>query len=188
MASDGERLWVLSPGEQELFALSPEDGSVLAKHTLDEKELGGIGWVDGAIAVTQSEPKRLLRVDPESGDVTKLRSLEETNEMGGVTECGGKVLVCDTWMPAAWEYDAEGDTGPQYRCLGGCRGLATEGDEVWRFDWLAPLLIKTGVDGKLTDFGDLPYGREVQGIAHDGEKLWILDNEERRICAIEKAN
>ena len=187
MTSDGERLWVLRPKTQELFALSPDDGCVLVKRTLKEENLGGIGWVDSAIAVTQSEPKRLLRVDPESGDVTELRSLKETNEMGGVAECKGKVLVCDTWMPAAWEYDAEGDTSPEYRCLGGCCGLAVEGDEVWRFDWLAPLLIKTDVGGTLTDYGDLPFEREVQGIAHDGEQLWILDNQERRICAIDKA-
>ncbi len=188
MAWGEAKLWVLDVKEKKLVGVSPEDGSVLVTHRLPEVKLGGIGWVGGAIALTRDEPKMLLRVEPTTGDVTEMRGLEKVHSLGGVAQRNGTVLVCDTWMPCAWEYELTGDHDPAYRCFGGPEGLAADGEGFWRFDWLAPLLLKTDGEGKLIEYGDRPFGRAVKGIAHDGEHLWVLDSAAKRICAIERCD
>jgi len=37
------------------------------------------------------------------------------------------------------------------------------------------------------DWGDQPFGRQTRGIAWDGKRLWVLDNQAKRICAIAKS-
>lgn len=41
-------------------------------------------------------------------------------------------------------------------------------------------------NAKLLDWGEVPFGDALRGIAHDGQNLWALDSKTRRICIIEK--
>jgi len=189
MTSDGERLWVCRPKSSELIAVSPEDGRVLKTLKLAEEKIGGIGSWDGALAVTQNEPKRLLKVDAESGEVVHTIPLDSPfDDFGGVAQVGEALLVCDLFMPCVWECDPAGEDKPLFRMLGGPgpQGLCVQNGVVWHFDWLIPLLVGSNADGELVDYGDVPFAGDAAGIAHDGQNLWVLDNEERRICMIEK--
>ena len=64
--------------------------------------------------------------------------------------------------------------------------LASDGDAIWHFDFWAPAIIKSNTSGKLLDWGDKPFGGAVRGLTWDGEQLWALDSETKRICVIEK--
>ncbi|MHC4982507.1 MAG: YncE family protein [Planctomycetota bacterium] len=188
MTWDGERLWALRPESGEAFAISPEDGRVLRTLKLSQKNVAGIGWWDGALAVTQQEPKRLLKIHPETGKVLQTLDLKEVHEMGGVAQVGNKLWVCDAWMPCVWVYDPAKGGKPQYKCLGGPGplGLAVQDGSVWHFDWLIPLIIRTDPKAGLVDCGEEPLDHSVRGLASDGRRLWALDAKSKRICVIEK--
>ena len=65
--------------------------------------------------------------------------------------------------------------------------LTAEPGAVWHFDFWAPAVIKSDLQGQLLDWGEKPFAGEVHGLAWDGERLWALDNEANRICVIEKS-
>jgi hypothetical protein len=190
MASDGERLWVCRPKSGELLAVSTDDGRVLKTLKLSEEKIGGIGWWDGALAVTQNEPKRVLKVEPESGTTLDTIPLESPfDDFGGVAPVNGKLWVCDLFMPCVWECDPAGEGKPAFRMLGGPgpQGLAVQDGVIWHFDWLIPLLVGSNANGELVDYGDVPFENDVAGLARNGEGLWALDNQAGRVCLIEKA-
>jgi hypothetical protein len=64
--------------------------------------------------------------------------------------------------------------------------IAAQGDTLWHVDFWSHLLIRTGSDGRLLDWGEKPFW-DAAGLAFDGERLWVLDGKNCRICAIEKA-
>ena len=41
-------------------------------------------------------------------------------------------------------------------------------------------------NARLLDWGEVPFGNALRGIAQDGQNLWALDADEKRICIIEK--
>jgi hypothetical protein len=190
MAWDGEQLWLCAPKEGRLLAVSSADGAMVRTLDLGLEKMGGIGWWDGALSVTRNEPKDLLRIDPETGEVLSSVALDSPfDDFGGAAKVGEKIWVCDCFMPCAWELDPAAEHAATYRLLGGPGplGLCTQEDSAWHYDWLLPLLIRSGPDGRLLGFGEVPFDGAAAGIAFDGAHLWVLDNTTRRICMLARA-
>ncbi|MFC1525408.1 hypothetical protein ACFL6X_01200 [Candidatus Latescibacterota bacterium] len=166
----------------------PPDWQVLHSIPAPADDLHTMAW-DGALAVTQNDPKRLSRIDPGSGAVLNSIDLDTPfEEFGGSASVGDKVWICDCFMPCVWESDPTTDGKLAYRLLAGPGpvGLCAQEDSVWHFDWILPLLIRSDAEGKLLDFGDVPFAEGVAGIAFDGEHLWALNSADRRVCMLEK--
>jgi hypothetical protein len=64
-------------------------------------------------------------------------------------------------------------SGPRRHCVGG--------------DCFARTMIKSGPDGRLTEWAGRPFGGWPPDIAWDGRNLWALDAPNRRICIIRKS-
>lgn len=58
---------------------------------------------------------------------------------------------------------------------------------MWHWDGWVPLIIKSNLKGGYVDSGEKPFDGRCDGLAWDGKRLWALDNEQKRICVIEKA-
>lgn len=186
---DGKRFWVYSPEEHLAIAVSPVDGTVRGRVRLPEGEVAGIGWVGDALAVARKSPKRLQRVDADSGAVLSERPLEQVHDVGAVAADGDGVCVADLWMPGVWVFDVEGREPGHYRRLAGplpC-ALAASGQGVWHVDLWAGALIKSGPEGQLLDWGEAPFGQNTAGVAWDGHRLWALDAAGKRICALARS-
>ena len=188
MAWDGERLWVCRPHSSVAVALSPENGEVIKTIDLGVDKIGGMGWCDGALAFSRNgEQKQLLKVNPGTGKIVETIDLQRGEDLGGIAQLAGKTLICDCWMPCAWDFDPARGGRLRYRLLAGPApvGLAAQDDSVWHYDWMMPLLIRSDAHGKLLDYGEEPL-RGISGVAWDGKHLWVLDNKSKRICMIEK--
>jgi len=192
MAWDGERLWVYDRAGNSATAVSPEDGKVLKKLTLPVGNVVAIGWWDDCLAVTQKDPKKLLKVDPASGEIKQDIIIDETDWtwVGCANAVNGKVWVADEFSPRIIVIDPENPDTREFNILAGpgpgC--FAPTPDGVWHADFWAPVLIKTSYDGALLDWGDQVFHRGTAGIAFDGENLWALDGATHRICIIERTS
>jgi len=191
MTWDGQRLWVRDKKANEAIAVSPHDGNVLQKVKLPVEKVFGIGWWDNALAVTQTEPKRLLQIDPNAGEIREEVSLDKrVEEVCGVTEVGGKMWVGDGFLCNVCILDLANLEDSRSMVLGGPGpiSLTAEDNAVWHFDFWAPAIIKSDLNGQLLEWGEKPFDGSVSGLAWDGERLWALDNAQKRICVIEKSH
>jgi hypothetical protein len=191
MTWDGERLWVYDRESNSAIAVSPEDGSVVAKLDLPVDNVVAIGWWDSCLAVTQNDPKKLFKVDPATGEIRQDIIIDETDWtwVGCANEVNGKVWVVDEFSPGIIVIDPASPDERQLKILAGpgpnC--FAPTPDGVWHADFWAHTVIKTGYDGKLLHWGDRIFEHGTAGLAFDGENLWAVDGVNRRICVIEKA-
>ncbi len=201
-------LWVYSPQDHAATAISPEDGAVVKRISLPGEKSYGIGWWDGGLALVTD---RLLVVDPTSGQIIREIPwrIGEFNEPRGIAQVDGKVWVADSgqWVVVAHDgsvVDPEVEIVLLSSPTGG-RGtaLAAAGDGVWHFDRSLPFLMKTDagvgpipwgmpeaeagfVSPQPVEWAEKPFGAATDGIAWDGEGLWALDGESKRVCLIER--
>ena len=188
LTHDGERLWVNDRDGGQAIALSPEDGSVIKRLLLPEGKCVGIGWWDGGLAVTEADSKRLLKVDPETGEIMREISLERGEWLNGVAQVDGEVWVADGFMGCVWRVNSQTPDQQEGLVLGAPIpfDLAPTPGGVWHTDIFAPAMVKNDLAGKLIDWAEKPFGKHTTGICWDGEKLWALDAERKRICVIER--
>ena len=202
LAWDGARLWTLRPGDDaKLYAVSPENGAVLKTLPINDKNARGVGWRNNRLLLAWKRPKSVREMDPETGKMLSAVNLlgDIVFELSGVAPVGDKIWVCDDYCPCIWEYDpakpgksVEADIPttelrPRYVGLAGPGpyDIGVQGNSVWHCDWLTPLLVRSSRSRRLMDWGERPFP-QVGGITHDGENLWVLDNESNRICIIDK--
>ena len=191
VAWDGRSLWVHDTKANAAIAISPEDGKMLRKLTLPVDNVVAIGWWDDCLAVTQKDPKKLLKVDPASGEIEQDIIIDETDWtwVGCANAVNGKVWVADEFSPRIIVIDPDNPDTREFKILAGpgpgC--FAPTPDGVWHLDFWANALIKTAPDGTLLDWGDHAFAQHITGLAYDGENLWALDAATHRICIIEKA-
>jgi hypothetical protein len=201
LAWDGEKLWVYDRSAGEAIAVSPEDGEVLRRLTLPVEHVRALGWWDGALAVTQQLPtergwedeeetRRLLRVNPQTGQVERDIALQHMYNIQGVVQADGHLVVADAFANAVGIFDAAEPAEPRHRTLGapGTMQLAAQGETVWHTDWLlTEIVFRSDLEGALLDWGTKPFDGALTGLAWDGKQLWALDGTTRRLCVIEKA-
>ena len=193
---DGANLWTRECESNEAVCLSPADGSVLKRLKLPEGENQGLGWWDGALGVTQSDPKRLLKLDPETGEVEVEVSVGTMDWINGFAQVNGELWVADGFQGNVLRLDAATPGEGRPYILGGPipSDLAAAPDGVWHCDIWAPGIMKTSLegrtphDGNLVEWAEKPFDGQVNGLAHDGESLWALDAAGGRVCVIERAN
>lgn len=191
MTWDGERLWVYDREDNSAIAVSPGDGKVQKTLTLPVTDVYGIGWWGGCLAITQTNPKKLLQVDADSGEIKREIVVDKGDWtwVGAASEVNGKVWVADRFSPGVIIIDPANTDDRDFKILAGPgpESFTSMPDGVWHADFWAPVLIKTSYDGELLDWGDQVFERGTAGLAFDGENLWALDGVNRRICVIEKA-
>lgn len=189
MTWDGQHLWTRDCSANEAIAISPEDGKVLKRVGLSVENVFGIGWWDDGLAITQKKPKRLLKVDPNTGAIQQEIPLDGMEWVQGVAQAGGKLWIGDGFMCSTRVLDPTHPSDRRWQTLAGPGpiSLAAEGDAIWHFDFWAPAIIKSDTSGRLLDWGDKPFDGSLRGLAWDGEHLWALDNEAKRICVIKKS-
>ncbi len=193
---DGENLWTRDCETDEAIRLSSADGRVLRRLKLPEGKNQGLGWWDGGLGVTQSDPKRLLKLDPATGEMTGEVPLEMMDWINGLAQVNGEVWVADGFQGNVLRLDSAGPGEGRPYILGGPipADLAAAPDGVWHCDIWAPGIMKTSLegrtphDGNLVEWAEKPFDGQVNGLAHDGQNLWALDNANKRICVIEKAH
>ena len=198
---DGEKIWTVRPDEDvTLYAISPEDGKVLKTLPVNAENVRGVGWCDGKLLLAQRKPNSVMEADPHTGEILRVVRIKGdiVFELSGVAPVADKIWACDDFCPCIWEYDPSqvefsGEEGhptaicsnPRYIGLAGPGpfDIAVHGKSVWHCDWMTPLLIRSGLDGRLLDWGERPFP-EVAGITYDGENLWVLDGKEKRLCIV----
>jgi hypothetical protein len=196
LAWDGEHWWTCDHEANRAIAVSPVDGEVVQTVGLPQGNGRGLGWWDGALAVTQGcpwkkDPKRLLQVSPNTGEALREIPLDHLEHVGGTAQVNGDLWVVDSFFGWLFRLDSEGKVVRGQVSLAGPlpTAIAADGDAVWHDDLWAPFIIKSGldVDGRFLDCIEKPFGGSINGVGWDGEHLWVLDNERKRMCAIEKA-
>jgi hypothetical protein len=204
LAWDGEKWWMCDDETHSAIAVSPEDGRIVKKVKLPEGNGREFGWWDGAIAMNQGcpwekDPKRLVRVDPDTGEILQEIPLDMLNHAGGVTQVNGNAWVVDSFFGWLMSFNSTGEKIRSHVSLSGPLPVAITPDNgaLWHDDLWVPFFIKSGLDhdGQYIDciekpfrepFARKPYGGVVRGMGHDGENLWVLDNSNRRIVMLKK--
>lgn len=204
LAWDGEKWWVCDDETHSAIAISPENGDIVKKVKIPEGNGRGFGWWNGAIAVNQGcpwkkDPKRLVKVDPDTGEILKEIPLDMLNHAGGVAQVNGNAWVVDSFFGWLMSLDASGNKVRSHVSLAGPLPVAITPDDgsLWHDDLWVPFFIKSGLDhdGQYIDsiekpfqepFAAKPYGGVTRGMEYDGENLWVLDNSNKRIVMLKK--
>lgn len=181
-------LWTLANGQA--VAVSPRTGAVVRKVPLPAGESFALTWFDGSLAVVQTKPKRLLKLDAETGAVLRTVSLEKMASPLGVAEINHRLYAGDGWLVGGWTIDPRRPKliNPQSLAAPGPLLLTAADSLLWQVDFWTPSIVCSDLSGRLKAWGEKPFGEATAGLAWDGERLWALDGRTRRICALRAAN
>ena len=193
------RLWALDMSGPAIVEISPEDGRVLDRLTVEP--IPGLHHMtlaagEGVFYVSSFGHKdgptdAVHEIDAVTGKSIRHFSLERTSDITGATRVGRQILASDGWGGGVWVIDLDNaDATPQHTYEAVAAGmpdyLASDGETIWGVDFMAPSLVHSTSDGKLLDWGERPFG--FQPVAWDGEHLWALGPDNKRICLIERAS
>ncbi len=92
-AFDGRHIFQIA--ENRIQKIDPKSGKVLATIPAPAEGAAGMAWAEGSLWVGQHRNRKILQVDPETGDI--LRSIESKRMVTGVTWVDG-----DLWH-GTWE-------------------------------------------------------------------------------------
>ena len=197
IAWDGGKIWVHDLATGSASGISPTDGAVLKTIKLPEhRGCVAFGAWDGSLWVLPGDPqdevKTLFRVSPVTGEtVEQIRIDFPVRHFAAIAKVSGRVLISDQGEGGFWMLDADGD-GAYHKDVEDVSLACTMpdfvsacGDDVWTLScvWFDGIMW-TNAQRELLDWGESPFGHS--GIAYDGERLWALDKENKRICVIEK--
>jgi len=197
IAWDGERLWVHDMAAGSASGISSTDGEVLRTIQLPERRgCVAFGAWDGSLWVLPGDPaddeKTLFGVSPVTGETLDEIHLKfPVSHYAAIARVSGKVLISDQREGGYWVLGADGN-GTYHSDVKDVRlacpmpdFMSASGDDVWTLSrvWFDGIM-RTNAQRELLDWGETPFGHA--GIAHDGQNLWALDPENKRICLIEK--
>ena len=100
----------------------------------------------------------------------------------------GELWVSDGFNGMVVRRKADNPEKTYFLTLGGPQpiSIAAVPNGVWHIDAFAPIIAKTSSQGKLLEWGEKPFDGRCDGLVWDGKQLWALDNEDKRICVIER--
>jgi len=189
MTWDGTRFWVYDKTTSRAVAVSTEDGQTQAEVKLPEP-VGGIAWSNDDLLATRVVPEAVLVVDPNTGEVKQEISAQTWGEFSAIAELDERICIGNVYCGGVHILQ-DGQVGPHPSPLAGgfTVDMACAEGSIWHIDTFNKLLIRTDPsEGRpLLDWASAPFGEDTTGLAHDGEHLWALDNKEKRICMIERA-
>ena len=195
IAWSGGALWVLDVDPWAISALSPMDGQVLAKLLISPKpgtNHFGFGVGDGVFYLSAFGEKGarmdiVYEIDKKTGTAGAEMIMPTVRRATGNARVGDSLFVADGWNGGVWVVDlVRSDHEPERISLAASMPdyLAGWGDEIWGVDWFSPVMVKTNAKGDLLDWAEQPFG--FNPVAHDGEHLWVLEAEEKKIHQIER--
>jgi hypothetical protein len=205
LAWDGSAWWTCDEAAKTAIHFDAE-GAVLGRVPLPPGAGRGLGCWDGAPTLAQGspwegDPKRVVRLDRETGECLAEWPLVGLSHAGGVAGIDGDLWVSDSFHGRLHCFDAAGNVVRADVGLAGPLpvGLAPEGDTLWHDDLWAPFFIRSSLadGGQFVDciekpfrepFAPKPYGGVTRGIGHNDEGLWVIDRSEGRIILLESAS
>ena len=190
LAWDGARLWTMNQDADEAIAITPEDGSVVKrlKVTLEGGiKVGAVGWYDDLLAVTAGGTEHhggqsvLLLLDPEDGTVHQTTPIKAPWGPGGAAQVGDHLWITHYgWLCVVNPKTGEARDGHNPAAFP--PDIAYDGESLWMVDSTAAY--RMDLAEKLLEVPEKPG--ETMGMTYDGQNLWALNNEEKRITIIEK--
>ena len=181
LAWDGECLWVSDRKERKIFRADPKDGHVLFSIAFDG-ELGGCGWDGKAVWQADQASRTISQIDPETGDIAKAIRVEHpSGELTGVFCEGDSLWYALGRMGQLRKVKAEDGTYIRaYPTRPEVCGFVIVGTHLYYTEPPAATVHKMDV---ATGSVLISYqvGGQPTGIAHDGEKFWLADQELKRI-------
>lgn len=184
------KLWLLDAKESAALEVSPEDGTVLKTVTLAAR--GGrhaFAATDEAFyfVTPDDSGSPVHEIDSETGEIRRKMILKDSEALC-VCKLGNRLVFGDSWSGGAkvLRLDDVG-AGPEHILLPVAMPLylCAHGEEMWAVGHWSPFIVRTNLRGDLLDWGERPFGHNA--IAWDGQNLWALDPDQKRICMIEKA-
>ena len=98
----------------------------------------------------------VIQIDPETGEIEREIPLDKVEWVNGVTQVDGKIWVADGFncQVCIVDPDYPEDTGSLVLGGPGPSGLTSDGNAVWHFDFWAPAIIKSDLNGQLLEWGE----------------------------------
>ena len=188
LASGDGRLWTADSRKNELIALSPTDGSVLARLQLPGKpwSVKGVGCWDGDLAVAQkipdpTPPKSDSKAKPvkkeekrwaewlSNKDRKLLRIDAQTGAVKKMVKSSGQYIPTqvgdEIWIGTGNWFCVHNAENPEKRreegaLVSGPVFIAGQDGNIWFWESLVgSLLFKRNREGDLLDFADIPFAR-----------------------------
>ncbi|WP_159941983.1 MULTISPECIES: hypothetical protein [unclassified Nocardiopsis] len=181
---DGGRFWHSDQRAGELYALDPADGRVLARHSCPGAR-ADLAFVDGLVCQVGERPKRLLLIDPGTGEVTGRKAVRPSNGRLCGTEAGPEgVWMCLRRPPVVQLRDfATMTVLREFPVEGNPSGLTYADGTVFYSDYEEKVIRGYDVLTERKVFSAPAVGNPT-GMAWDGRLLWYCDFPGRALRAI----
>ncbi|MDP6356051.1 MAG: hypothetical protein QF473_13160, partial [Planctomycetota bacterium] len=188
MTWDGSLLWVYDKATSQAISVSPEDGQQQGAVKLPEP-IGGIACSNGDLLATRVKPEAVLVIDPNTGEVRQEIAAEVWGEFSAIARLDERICIGNVYCGGVhFLQDGEVSNHPRWLAGGFTVDMACAEGSVWHIDAFNQLLIRSDPNqGEfLLDWAGAPFGKDTSGLAWDGQNLWALDNNNKRISIIEK--
>jgi len=187
---DGARFWTMDRDANEALAISPEDGAVVRRLKITPEggiKVGSVAWYDDSLIVTAGGSEHhggqsvALVLDPDDGSVRQTIPFDGPWGPNGAAQVGDELLIAHYgWLCVV--NPKTGETHGGHNPAAFPRDVACDGETIWVLGGASAC--RMDLEGMLLEATDKPAGGE--GMTYDGRNLWSLNNEDKRICIIEK--
>jgi hypothetical protein len=181
---DGERFWHSDQRSGELYALDPDDGGVLERFACPGAR-ADLAHFDGLLSQVGERPKRLLLIDPDTGEVEGRKAVRPSNGRLCGTEAGPEGLwMCLRRPPVVQLRDLATMTiQREFPVEGNPSGLTYARGIVFYSDYEEEVIRGYDVRTERKVFSAPAKGHPT-GMAWDGRLLWYCDFPGRALRAI----
>ena len=194
LAWDGKYLWIVDDSTDKIYKLDPSDGKVLLSFPSIGSEPKGLTWDGKYLWNSDNFSHKTYKLDSAKGTMVSIIDAPVMKVKRGISPLGGLAwdgnYLWSGWV-AGWSSrmnqvnPKDGSIKKFYFSKGFPRALASDGKFLWSATDNAG--IRLGIiyqynlsDGLYVSHFDTP-GFYPTGIAFDGQHLWCVDKETKRI-------